>query len=71
MVYCSIYNQCTLSNDTYNHFKLIRASRITKTSIKMHFLQILLLTAMVAIAMEKCVAKYLLVEIEDGEFDSF
>jgi len=31
----------------------------------MHFLQILLLTAMVAIAMEKCVAKYLLVEIED------
>merc|ERR1712136_483514 len=35
------------------------------TSIKMHFLQILLLTAMVAIAMEKCVAKYLLVEIED------
>merc|ERR1712126_509485 len=50
---------------TYNHFKLIRASRITKTSIKMHFLQILLLTAMVAIAMEKCVAKYLLVEMED------
>merc|ERR1712126_385158 len=48
-----------------NHFKLIRASRITKTSIKMHFLQILLLTAMVAIAMEKCVAKYLLVEMED------
>merc|ERR1712002_1339295 len=58
-------NQCTLSNDTYNHLKLIQASRITKTSIKMHFLQILLLTAMVAIAMEKCVAKYLLVEIED------
>jgi len=32
----------------------------------MKVLQILLLTAMVAIAMEKCVAEYLLVEIEDG-----
>jgi len=31
----------------------------------MKVFQILLLTAMVAIAMEKCVAKYLLVEIED------
>jgi len=32
----------------------------------MKVFQILLLTAMVAIAMEKCMAEYLLVEIEDG-----
>merc|ERR1712224_426959 len=37
-----------------------------KTSIKMKVFQIFLLTAMVAVAMEKCVAEYLLVEIEDG-----
>ena len=37
----------------------------------MKVFQILLLTAMVAIAMEKCVAEYLLVEIEDGKFDLF
>ena len=37
----------------------------------MKVLQVLLLTAMVAIAMEKCVAEYLLVEIEDGKFDLF
>merc|ERR1712133_49686 len=54
-----IQHQHTLSKDTYNHCKLIQASR------KMKVFQILLLTAMVAIAMEKCVAKYLLVEIED------
>merc|ERR1712198_565588 len=54
-----IQHQHTLSKDTYNHCKLIQASR------KMKVFHILLLTAMVAIAMEKCVAKYLLVEIED------
>merc|ERR1712098_143230 len=37
-----------------------------KTSIKMKVFQIFLLTAMVTVAMEKCVAEYLLVEIEDG-----
>merc|ERR1712136_418518 len=44
---------------------LFKLQGYSKTSIKMHFLQILLLTAMVAIAMQKYVAKYLLVEIED------
>merc|ERR1712198_57835 len=60
-----IQHQHTLSKDTYNHCKLIQASRITQGFNQNESFQILLLIAMVTIAMEKCVAKYLLVEIED------
>merc|ERR1712136_335570 len=57
-----IKHQLIQNKEIYQQITLIQASKIF---IKMKFTSILLLIAMVAIAMEKCGARYLLVEVDD------